>query len=210
MIVDHVDPAQGGVELDAIEGRGGALQAHHVGQVHVAVALAYQAGGMALRPQRRQGCRLVVKPCLQHHRLIRTHGRGRAFQRRQRHGTARGRLAKLGTRACMRCLLVESCRERRQAIDVGRQNGAGSQQFAEQCASRKAPHAHGVVQDRASSVDFRRKGASGNAGDPQVQGGSQSSIQPHFLLAEVFSGRQCAVVHEGQTQRLLELVNGLA
>jgi len=53
-IVEHVDPAQCRVELDAVEGGHAVIQPHHIGQVQVAMAFAYMAVRLAGGPQGRQ------------------------------------------------------------------------------------------------------------------------------------------------------------
>ena len=61
-VVDDVDPAQAGVELDRVERHHVVVEQHEVGEVQVAVALAHAAGGEPRAQQRRQRCGLALEP----------------------------------------------------------------------------------------------------------------------------------------------------
>jgi hypothetical protein len=62
---DHVDPAQVGAELDAIEDAHTPVDQRDVAEVQIAVAFAHAAFAHALVEQRRQRRMLIPGPCVQ-------------------------------------------------------------------------------------------------------------------------------------------------
>ena len=85
-VVQHINPAQCRVELDAVEGHHVAIVRDHIGQVQVAMAFAYAAPRLAGDPQ---GCQRVspgFEPGPKRGEPVLARQRPHAFKCRQRAG----------------------------------------------------------------------------------------------------------------------------
>ena len=209
-VAAHVDPAQGGIEFEAVESGHLVAQHHRVGQVQVAVALAHPAGGLALFEQRPQPPRLVVEPAAQAaedgrlDEAAQAVERGRGIGLDARHGTPR----RLGTGR--RNPFVERGQPGRQAIEVRRLERAGGQPLAQQRSGRELPHAQHVFDRFAGPLQTRRRDAAADRHHVAIERWRQPPVQAQLLVAVVPARLQGAEVEEAEAHRLLDLPRMLA
>jgi hypothetical protein len=213
-VVGHVDEAQLGVELDAVERHRNLVDQHDVGQMQVAMALADEpavapgrepapaAVELLLRPLRQpvQPCALVlvVEPQQAQREVL-----ARPAQHLLRRtvvgaGGRKGRPAvKPGDRGS-------------QPVDVHRVQPAGARAAVGQVAGGKAAHSDRVLDGRPAAAEPRRRLGSGDPHHVHVKLLRGAPVQPDLLLAEVLPGLQRAEVDEAEGDRLLQLVGKLA
>jgi hypothetical protein len=198
-VLDDIDAAQGGIELDAVEGHHLAAEGEQVGEVQVAMAFAHVAGRGTRLPQRQHGDGFAGDPA------------GECFARQQVRGPASAASARSrrsgppAAQAGAAAWKAASTAARRSTV------AASSSPCAARSLKRrrgKAPHPHGMGQRRPGAVQVRRGQAARDARHAQVQPGASrplsrtSSAQKWRRFLPSHSRRSAA-------QRLLQLVREL-
>jgi hypothetical protein len=71
----------------------------------------------------------------------------------------------------------------------------------------QAAHVHRVLEGSALSAHPDAGRRFGDRDDAEVEVGAEAAVEPHLLLAEVEALGEPGHVHEGETHRLLQLVD---
>ncbi len=213
-LLRNIHPAQGRIELQAVEGVQRAVPAHHVAAMQVAVALAHEAIRTACahpwrkRVQPGQQCRALglhalraIAICFQRCGLFEIRLDGRAHHGRTaplhalRGGWQRG---------------VDVSQRAAEGTQFGRLGTLRFEQPVEFVLARELPHAHRVLQHRAVAAHPRLAAAMHDRAHVQIQRRGEAPVQAHLLAAQLEPALRLAHVQERMAHGTLDLVGKLA
>jgi hypothetical protein len=212
-LVRHVELAEGGIELDAVDDLRRAIQQDVLGaQVAVAVAHAPRLGAVVEHPCVRG--RERVREALEREHPLGLRG---LLQERQQFLRVPEDPAADGARvAAFRCHLgsagVEAGEDLRERGDLGALELAALEPRRERGALVVAAHLDHIV-DGARVVLIRERDprpARGERAHAEIHVRRQAAAEPHLLVAHLAPALRRAVVEEGQHEGLLELVGAVA
>ncbi|OIQ90249.1 hypothetical protein GALL_278800 [mine drainage metagenome] len=201
----HVDPAQAGVELDAVERRDILAERHHVRQVQVAMAFAHPALAPARREARRQASALGFAPGAQ---IGQAAGAGRRLQAVQNLRRLRQDLRGIAVRRNVGGNgggAMECGQPRCQTVDRRRDQGPGGQPFAQQRAGRELLHAQHVLDRLAGAVEHGHRGAAADRQHVEVDSCREPAIQAQFIVVGLVPGLQRREVEKTEPHGFLDL-----
>ncbi len=209
-LVHRVDPAEGLVELDRVEGHRDAVDQGHVAQVQVAVALAHEAVVLAPREDGLEAVELAKRPraerladgarvlaVVEELELGEVVDGFREDLRRRAEGA-------LGARA--RHAPVEGGHAAREGFDLRGAELTRLRHAVQQGLLREAAHLHRVVEHEARAAEGRRLGRAGHRHHVEVEAGRGAAVQAQLLLAVEAARFQRGEVDEAEAYGLLDLV----
>ena len=209
-----VGPAEGVIELDAVEQ--GHLPVHQgdVIEIDVTMAFADQAGGLALINLGNQPLVGSIRPLLQGVELLQVsciaQKRANLLEVLGYRGMDLLRCAERGIEAGMLNLAVEAGQHACQLVNMANGQAAIALQVAEQILLTELASLDQIFDSRAVATQNRRFGAAGNRDNVQVQLGRQAAVQADFFLAEMLALFQRGIVEKAEIDRFLDLVNIVA
>jgi hypothetical protein len=216
-LVDHVEPAEGVVELDAVEDERMCSFARDVAEVKIAMALAHPAGGQPGSDDRRDAlergglpgrepfergllCAAVGRPARPRSLCAQV---AQAVQQRGAHQRRRAEAA-IGRRH--RASGVEARDARSQIVDVGGAQLAAARQPVPQVRVVERAHLHRDIEHRAASVELRPRQAARDLDDVEVKVRGEAPVQAQLFGARASTQGQRRLVEERGGDRLLQLV----
>ena len=205
-LVDGVDPAQGRVELDAVEDDEAPVHLGDVVPVEIAVALPHPAVPAALLDEPPQAGEVGLEPG--------TQGPDAPPLRRTdrplgqiRNGVEQGGEDRIrGAVGTVRRGHRNGGVEGRQPLGDPIDDVRGHPAAAEQGALGKAAHHHRILQRLAQAGDLRGLRGAGDRYHRQVGVRGQATVEAQLLATEETSPLQGAEVQEAQVDRLLDLI----
>jgi hypothetical protein len=210
----HVDPAQRGVELDAVEGRDAIGEAYEVGEVEIAVPFAHETCREPRIEARRERRCALSGPGLEPPQGVRQlRGRrllGEGMEVRQRGPRHGRRIAETLARPRRGQLALEVRQRAREILELRRFEPARLEPAVEPGVVGKAAHA-----DRRLGLRLRRAhppaaGRGARADEIEVELRREPAVEPKLLLAVMPASFPLAEIEEAEIQRLLELAGVLA
>ncbi len=206
-VVDDIDVAKLGVELDTVEGSRHVVDENDVGQVQVAMALAHPPAVATLLPQWREQRRLEGQPL---HQIADHDALGsQPLERRAHHAGHVIRPAPVAVGRSNLGLRVQ-CRDAlRQRVDVRRQERAVGKPLAQQCARREAAHAQRVLDRCAVIAQPRILRRATDRRHFEIDRWRKAPVQAQLLGAEMAPLLEAAEVEEAEADRLLDLPRGV-
>ena len=213
-LAHHVDPAQPGVELDAVEEHDAAVDAGRVAEVQVAVALrarSRRCGARRSRPSN-AGTRPAssrAAPRAWGAATRRRAGRSRRSSPSRRRGPARAR--RTGDRRASGAMRAwKAATSRANSSTCSRPSVPCSSMTASRSSCAKARIATAYSSGSPSPSSTGACGGTADRHDVAVELRGEPAVEPQLLLAIVLAQRERRVVDERELEHLLELVGRVA
>lgn len=205
-IVDHVDPAQRVVEIDAVEHQRVAAALHDVVQVQIAVACADVAVGS---PGVQVRGELVAAPHAPRAQRRRQRRAERALERREHVVELPAQLARAAVRAprdVARRVQMVGGEARRGGIDVRRVERTAREQPGEQHPLVEAAHPDDVVDGRARAEQAQAARAAHERAGGEIDRRGERAVQRELRFARAAARGEFAEIREAEIERLQALV----
>ncbi len=206
----HVDPAQAGVELDAVERRDPIAEGDQVVQVQIAMAFAHPAPALAGH----EACSKT--PTLRRAPVVQVGHRAGADLRLQppqdfRRGGKNRRRSAVGRLACGCGRGGVKCGQpRRQPINGGGGETPGRQPLAQERTRGELLHTQRVFDGLAVAAQAWSRRTAIDRHYVQVDRGGESAVQPQFFLAAMAPRLECTEVEKTETNGFLDFPGKLA